>query len=69
MFSGTMAFYNVETHEFEEVEAKTSYEAGELAPYLSQDNSLLVRWKEEDGDTSSVEIQLPLFTYIGRKTS
>ncbi len=66
-FSGRICFYNNGTGAYDEVDAgRTEFSAEELSPYLTPENSIVVRYAAQDGDQVSYSMALPLPMVTGR---
>ena len=67
-FEGEACFYNNETKNYDPVDLSGGgFTESVLAPYLSAENSLVVKYTAEEGDTSGVTSMLPVPVVTGRK--
>lgn len=66
-YNGELEFFCPRIGDYEIVERKAEYSAQELAGYIGRDNKILIRLRNDEEDYSH-EIQLPVFSYLGRKT-
>lgn len=68
IFDGDAYFYNYETKTYDRAElSKIDFSAGELEPYLSPENSLVVKYTVGETDSSGVSSLLPLLMVTGRE--
>ncbi len=68
LFDGTVHFYNQTTQVYDRMDlTKTTYGAEELRPYLSLDNSIMVRYTPGESGTSGSTILLPHLMVTGRE--
>lgn len=66
LFSGSISFYNVNTGEYDEMDiTKEKISAAELAPYLTGDQKLRIRYERTSGDMSE-DVKLPNYEVVGR---
>ena len=67
-FTGSLYFYNHSTGRFDLMDlVKTSYDAAELAPYLSPGNTLTVKYVYENMSGYSWDVLLPMLNIVGRE--
>lgn len=67
-FDGAAYFYNYTTKAYDRVNlAQTEFGMEELRPYLSQDSSIVVKYKVNESDSNGVSWLLPHLMVTGRK--
>lgn len=67
-FDGAMYFYNYMTKSYDRMDlSKTDYTAEELHPYLTQKNSLVVKYTAGETDHAGISLLLPHLMVTGRE--
>ncbi len=67
-FDGELYLYNHNTETYDKkYTAKTVYSKAELEPYLSADNSLIVRYSSENKEDYGMYMPLPMLSVIGKQ--
>ena len=69
LFDGAAYFYNRTTREYDRVDlSKVHFTAEELRPYLSQENSIIVKYAVGESNTAGVSSLLPHLMVTGRES-